>query len=82
MIEVKNIPASVWQRLLNLSREKGEDCNLLLTRFALERPLYRLVESPFSDQFILKGAMLFSVWMKQPHRSTRDLDFLAYGNAS
>jgi predicted nucleotidyltransferase component of viral defense system len=55
MIKVKNIPASVRQRLLNLSREKGEDFNLLLTRFALERLLYRLGESSFSDQFILKG---------------------------
>lgn len=77
-----NIPASVRQRLLNLSREKGEDFNFVLTRFALERLLYRLGESRFGEQFVLKGAMLFSVWMGQPHRSTRDLDFLSYGDAS
>lgn len=77
-----NIPASVRQRLLNLSRQEGEDFNLVLTRFALERLLYRLGASRFGEQFVLKGAMLFSVWMGQPHRPTRDLDFLAHGNTS
>jgi predicted nucleotidyltransferase component of viral defense system len=76
---VKNVAGSIHQRLLNLSRERGDDFNMILIRFAAERLLYRLSVSEYSDQFILKGAMLFAVWSKSPHRSTRDLDFLATG---
>ena len=34
--------ASVLARLLNRSRSTGENYNLLLSRFAIERLLYRL----------------------------------------
>lgn len=77
-----NLPASIHQRLLNLSVSRSEDPNLILTRFALERLLYRLAQSEFSAQFILKGAMLFSLWAESPHRPTRDLDLLGFGEPS
>ena len=77
-----NLPASVHQRLLNLRNESGEDFNLFLTRYVLERLLYRLSESRYVDQFILKGALLFVAWTGHFHRPTRDLDLLGYGNAS
>ena len=64
----KNLPASVRQRLLNLSRERGEDFNFTLTRYANERLLYRLARSPYRDQFVLKGAALFQVWSESLHR--------------
>jgi len=77
-----NIAASVRQRLLDLSRERGEDFQLILTWYAAERFLYRLALSKYSKQFILKGAMLLNVWMDRSHRSTRDLDFAGYVDAS
>ncbi|MEJ2430169.1 MAG: nucleotidyl transferase AbiEii/AbiGii toxin family protein [Deltaproteobacteria bacterium] len=77
-----NIPASVRQRLLKLSRERGEDFQLVLTWYAAERFLYRLAQSKYAEQFILKGAMLLNVWMDRSHRPTRDLDFAGYGEAS
>ena len=40
--EIRNIEASVLQRLLNISRERNEDFNLILIRYASERLLYRL----------------------------------------
>ena len=76
-----NLAASVHRRLLDRSREKGEDFNLVLTRYALERLLYRLAQSPYAGQFILKGAMLFAIWAKRFHRPTRDLDLLGYGDS-
>lgn len=76
---VKNITASVRQRLLNISREKGEDFNLILVRYSAERLLYRISVSEYANDFILKGAMLFAAWFSAPYRSTRDLDFLARG---
>jgi predicted nucleotidyltransferase component of viral defense system len=75
-----NLPASVHQRLLNLSQQRGEEFNLLLTRFAIERLLYRLSLSAEAGRFILKGALAFAVWGIQPHRPTRDLDLLGYGD--
>ncbi|MBL7223160.1 MAG: nucleotidyl transferase AbiEii/AbiGii toxin family protein [Candidatus Brocadiae bacterium] len=77
-----NLPASVRQRLLNLSRERGEDFGLVLSHYAIERFLYRLSQSPHATRFILKGAMLFAVWTGRMHRPTRDLDLLAFGDTS
>jgi hypothetical protein len=75
----KNVAASVRARLTSLARERGEDFQLVLTRYGLERLLYRLSRSPHRDEFVLKGAMLFQVWSDEPHRHTRDLDLLDRG---
>lgn len=80
--EMKNLKKSIRQRLLNISRDKKEDFQLILIRFALERFLYRLSKSKYADQFILKGAFLFMVWTEQQHRPTRDIDFLCFGDSS
>lgn len=45
---VRNVAASVRQRLLNRARERGEDFQLVLTRYAVERFLYRLSRSPYA----------------------------------
>jgi predicted nucleotidyltransferase component of viral defense system len=71
---------SVRQRLLNLSRKTAEPFDLVLTRYALERLLYRISQSKWKTNFLLKGAMLFSLWHDSPHRPTKDLDLMAYGN--
>ncbi|MCK4783596.1 MAG: nucleotidyl transferase AbiEii/AbiGii toxin family protein [Desulfobacteraceae bacterium] len=77
-----NIAKSVRQRLLNLSKERSEDPNLVFIRYAVERMLYRISCSKQSTQFILKGAMLFATWTGRPHRPTKDLDLLGFGDAS
>lgn len=78
----KNLPASVTARLLNRSRQTGDDFQTLLTSFFLERFLYRLGVSEARDNFVLKGAMLFRLWSDQPYRATRDLDLLRRGDGS
>jgi predicted nucleotidyltransferase component of viral defense system len=77
-----NLAASVKQQLLNIARDRGEDFQLILTRFVLERFLYRLGRSEFQNQFVLKGAMLFSLWADTPHRATRDIDLLGFGEST
>ncbi|MCU0286081.1 MAG: nucleotidyl transferase AbiEii/AbiGii toxin family protein [Acidobacteria bacterium] len=77
-----SLAQSVRQRLLNLSRETKEPYNLILTRFALERLLYRISRSKWKTDFLLKGAMLFSTWQNAPHRPTKDLDLMKYGNVN
>jgi len=78
----KNIGASIRQKLLNLSQQSKQDYNLILARYAAERFLYRLSQSRYASHFILKGALLFSVWMSEPHRPTRDIDLLGLGDLS
>jgi hypothetical protein len=72
-------PASLLVRLLDRAKRSGEDYNILLNRFGLERLLDRLARSRHADRFLLKGAMLFSLWYDQPHRPTRDADLLGFG---
>lgn len=78
----RNIPASVRQRLQTQARARNEEFQLLLTRYAMERLLYRLTSSPHRDVFVLKEAMLFLIWTGQSHRPTKDLDLLGSGEPS
>lgn len=80
------LAASVRQRLFNGARKRGEEFQLTLTRYAIERLLYRLSRSSCRDDFILKGAALYAVWSKEVsgvvYRPTRDLDFWRAGEPS
>ncbi|WP_211454244.1 nucleotidyl transferase AbiEii/AbiGii toxin family protein [Collimonas antrihumi] len=75
----KDLAASVRARLLNVAKAQDTDFNQVLVRFALERMLYRLSQSKHADQFLLKGALLFTLWYDMPHRPTRDADLLGFG---
>ena len=79
---LKDVGASVRQRLLNLARARGQPMELLLTRYALERLLYRLSVSLHRERFVLKGAMLLATWFDEPYRATRDVDLLGFGDAA
>jgi len=81
-ISPRDIAASIRERLLNVSRKAGDPFDLVLTRYALERLLYRIGVSPFAYRFILKGALLLELWGVGIHRPTRDLDLLGYGDLS
>jgi predicted nucleotidyltransferase component of viral defense system len=76
-----NHAASVRQRLLNLAKERDEDFEQILVRYALERLLYRLSLSSHRERFVLKGALLFRLWFDLEQRPTRDADFLGFGDA-
>ena len=73
--EIKNVGASVRARLQNLSRETEQSFELILTRYALERLLYRLSTSVYADRFVLKGAMLLTSWFTVAPRSVRERPF-------
>lgn len=74
-----NIAASIRQRLLNFSKECNEEFSYVLMQYAMQRLLYRLSISEFKNRFLLKGALLFSIWDNDLHRPTRDADFLSFG---
>jgi predicted nucleotidyltransferase component of viral defense system len=75
-----NVAASIRARLLNHARTHDQAFDLVLNRYVLERLLYRLSRSAAADRFVLKGAMLAITWFEAPHRATRDLDLLGFGD--
>jgi hypothetical protein len=72
-----NVPASVRQRLTNRAKETDRPFQELLQYFAMERFLYRLTRSRHADKFVLKGALMFTIWGGPSSRPTKDIDFLA-----
>lgn len=74
-----DVAASVRTRLLADARRRGEEFERTLTRYAVERLLYRLGASPARDRCLLKGASMLSVWLAESYRATRDVDLLAFG---
>lgn len=73
---------STLARLARHARSLGVDANLVLTRFATERFLYRISRSPHAGRFVLKGALLMLVWFGETIRPTRDADLLGFGRLS
>lgn len=74
--ELRNIAASVRQRLLNEARTSRRPFNEVLQYFAMERFLFRLSQSPHRDSFVLKGALMLATWRISLTRPTKDIDFL------
>jgi hypothetical protein len=73
---VKNIGASVRQRLLNHAKASGRPFAEVLQYYAMERFLYRLSVSSHSESFTLKGALLLTAWKAPISRPTMDIDLL------
>lgn len=71
--------ASIRARLKQRADATKQDFDLVLTRYGLERLLYRLSISEHAPNFLLKGALLFQLWYGDEHRPTRDADLLGFG---
>jgi predicted nucleotidyltransferase component of viral defense system len=72
----RDISASIRQRLFDLSKRENRPFGEILQYYAIERFLFRLSKSKYADRFILKGALLLSVWHSEVLRSTMDIDLL------
>lgn len=79
----RNIAASVRDRLKTRSKLPGAlPYHLLVDQYVNERLLYRLARSPYGDKFVLKGAMMFGIWLRDVKRPTQDIDLLGSGDPS
>ena len=74
--DLKNIAASIRQRLLNRAQKTHRPFDELLQYYSMERFLYRLSQSEYKDKIVLKGALMFIVWETPRSRATRDIDLL------
>jgi hypothetical protein len=79
---VKNLPASVRQRLLNHARSHQRSFDEILQYYAIERFLYRLAQSSYGGRFVLKGALIFTAWGSPLSRPTRDVDLLGFAGST
>jgi hypothetical protein len=75
--QIKNMPASVHERLLNVAKQDRRSFNELLQYFAMDRFLYRWSKSQHAKRIVLKGALMLRVWEANEFRSTKDIDMLA-----
>jgi predicted nucleotidyltransferase component of viral defense system len=78
---VKNPAFSIRARLLTHAKRHGDDFQRVLTRYAIERLLFRLSQTERGEHYVLKGAMLFVTWPRYVFRPTGDLDLLGQGNS-
>jgi predicted nucleotidyltransferase component of viral defense system len=76
-VGIKNFPASVINRLKNISKELKLPFNLILQLYVQERLLFRLSRSKYNNKFLLKGGLLLYSMTKFKGRPTKDIDFLA-----
>ncbi|MBX3008318.1 MAG: nucleotidyl transferase AbiEii/AbiGii toxin family protein [Melioribacteraceae bacterium] len=74
--EIKNIAASVKERLRNISTQTAKEYQSVLRQYMQERFLFRLSKSIYSNHLILKGALLFIAHDISRSRPTKDIDFL------
>lgn len=82
MSERDGLARSVQTRLARHAREIGSDPNLVLTRYCVERFLYRLSRTTHAERFVLKGALVLLIWLGETLRPTRDADLLGFGDLS
>jgi len=75
--DIKNIQASIRARLQNIARQTNRPFAEVLQYYAMERFLYRFSKSQYAGKFILKGALMFTVWDIPQRRTTLDIDFSA-----
>lgn len=79
---MKDMSASIRAKLLNLSRQQNRAFDEIMIMYMLERLLYRLSYSRYKNNFVLKGGLLLCVLFENPHRTTKDVDFLGRQLAS
>jgi predicted nucleotidyltransferase component of viral defense system len=74
--EIKNVAASVKERLRNIASQTSKEFQSVVRQYVQERFLFRLSKSIYSNNFVLKGALLFVAHDISRNRPTRDIDFL------
>lgn len=73
---VKNYGKSIRSRLLNIAKSENIYYQTVLTRYFQERLIYRISQTPYRQNFYLKGGALVYAHEKFAARPTLDIDFL------
>ena len=73
---VKNYGKSIRSKLLNIAKSEGIYYQTVLTRYFQERLIYRMSQTPYRQNFYLKGGALMYAHERFAARPTLDIDFL------
>src|SRR5574341_935735 len=74
----KNVPASIYARLTTTARALQRPFGEVLQYYGMERFLYRLSKTPYAENFLLKGGLVFYSWDIPLRRPTKDIDLLGF----
>ncbi|MCL5887811.1 MAG: nucleotidyl transferase AbiEii/AbiGii toxin family protein [Actinobacteria bacterium] len=69
-------PIEIRRRLRARAAELALDFQQAVLYYAMERFLFRLSQTQWSDRLVVKGAVMLRVWDAAVARPTRDIDFL------
>jgi predicted nucleotidyltransferase component of viral defense system len=69
--------ASIRAKLKNIADKERKPFDFILMLYFVERLLFKLSISRYSDQFVLKGGLLLYIIMNEKARPTKDIDLLA-----
>lgn len=69
-------------RLKNLAIKEGKQFDYYIMLYFIERLLFRLSISDYSDTFVLKGGLLLYTILDENARATKDIDMLAKDTAN
>ena len=75
----KRTPEQLKGRVLSFAVKRGLQQQEVLQMYLLERVLERLSESPYKNNFILKGGLLISSMIGITERTTMDMDTTVTG---
>ncbi|PHL17879.1 nucleotidyl transferase AbiEii/AbiGii toxin family protein [Enterococcus faecium] len=67
-------PTQLKAKVKNISREKEVDPQLVLRHFMMEKFLEKISESPYRENFVLKGGFLIGSKYGIENRTTKDID--------
>ncbi len=73
---MKNITASVQEKLKNIAKKENKNFDLILLLYLQERILFRLSKSKYKDHFVLKGGLFLYTISQSYSRPTKDIDLL------
>ena len=78
---MKNMPASVRGRLLNIAKKEKVPFQRLLTLYNQEGLLHRIALTEHKDEVVLKGGLFFYQLQGVISRPTKDIDLLGKDNS-
>lgn len=76
-MSANNNSASIRARLRNVANKEKKPFDFILMLYFIERLLFRLSLSKYSNQFVLKGGLLLYNILNEQARATKDIDLLA-----
>ena len=71
--------SSIRGKIYNFAKKSNIPGSKMYIRYFLERLLYRIMNSKYKNNFIIRGSSLLYIYNSEKARQTKDLDFMGVG---